>query len=815
MNYPTHPSKYQWLYFLGPLIIFIALILLFLPALRGCVGRITEVGGQDPSVVAYMRVMDESRKALAKDPNNDTARLAMAEATFYLGGVREALKEIKKIEETGASPQGLDKLKQDIADYRKTWEEAGGLYAESNNSADPASFYPGIHAICDEVLNRYDAILLQRAHFLKAHILLREGRKDEARREIEPLLGKYILLKDYCQYYYARTLITEENQKKAMKEFDELLAFYPKSRIAPLGLLEQLNILRDEGKPDEAKAKAKRLLDKYPKTEFAPTARRKLAEMDEAKGDTRAALREYFMIIDGWPEGEEARKAIIYIQQTDPALAEFTAEEKLRLLEVIVDRGYYDYAEPLLMALGAANPGDKNLTAGAFYHLARVYFQQGKYDSCIAGCKQVLGIGPSGPWAGKAYNRMAHAYRRKGDLAKAAESYDAAARSDKSLAPYALYNAGNILYSQNELAASSERFSQIDKNFRDSSEDQAALKQLVVIAYRNGDYASAVEYSDKLIDRYPDGELAAAAHFWRAKALLKLGKDIDASEELTFLTGHFQRTYYGIRALEILGADMNNISRLVFWTAADQGKGVKGGPGPDRLEVARELLRTNIFDLALDEFATIRKGITPESNFAQVQNAYLAGDWYTAYKWTREFFSHGYCNLLNGIELADMLKMGFPLGYKDEIAAVAARYKLNPSMLDGLILQESSFRADAVSPSNAIGLMQILPSTGTFIAHLKGLKTFDSSILYDPKSNLDYGAFYFKYLLGEFDNNLMMVLAAYNGGPGNAKGWRGKYYNGDMDLFIETIPYDETRDFIRYVYTNIRIYQAIALHGSE
>jgi soluble lytic murein transglycosylase len=337
---------------------------------------------------------------------------------------------------------------------------------------------------------------------------------------------------------------------------------------------------------------------------------------------------------------------------------------------------------------------------------------------------------------------------------------------------------------------------------------------MIVIAYRQGDYKSTVKYSDELIDRYPDGESAAAAHFWLAKALSKLGRDIEASEELTFLTGHFQRTYYGIRALEILGADMKNISRLVFWTAADEGKGVKGGPGPDRLEEARELLRTNIFDLALDEFAMIPKGIMPDANFAEIQSAYSAGDLYTSYKRTREFFYHGYCNLLNVIELADMLEMGFPKAYEDEISAVANRYKLDPSMLNGLILQESTFRADAVSPSDAIGLMQILPSTGTFIAHLKGLKTFDSKILYDTESNLDYGAFYFKYLLGEFDNNLTMVLAAYNGGPGNARTWRARYYNGDMDLFIEAIPLEETRDFIRYVHTNIRIYQAKALRES-
>lgn len=277
---------------------------------------------------------------------------------------------------------------------------------------------------------------------------------------------------------------------------------------------------------------------------------------------------------------------------------------------------------------------------------------------------------------------------------------------------------------------------------------------------------------------------------------------------MTYLTGHFQRTYYGFRALDILGASRAEVARLVYWTATDEGGGITGA-GPMRLDVARELLRANIFDLALDEFASLPEGITPEANFAEVQNAYMSGKWYLAYKYAREFFARGYGNLLSGEELEDMLTMGLPLAYQEDVQKAADRYGLDPSWLNGAILQESTFRPDVVSSSNAIGLMQVMPSTGSYIAHLKGRKTFDTSTLYDPEVNLDFGAFYFDYLLKQFDGDLMMVLIAYNGGPGNARTWKANYYKGDMDLFIESIPASETRNFVRFVYTNIRLCQAV------
>lgn len=503
MNEVTHPSGKFWLNFFILVIVLLVVLVLLVIGMRGCVSRIVDVGHQDASVVNYLRVMDDMRAALAADPDDQASRLRLAEASFRLGGVREAIKEIKTIEASGKLPDGLDKLKEDIEFYREVWDEAGRLYAESINSSEPAAFYPGIYGACSEVLEKYDAILAQRAYFLKAHLLLREGRKSEANRILEPILGKYILLNDYCQYYLARSLMVLETRRDATREFDKLLRFYPESRIAPLGLLEQVNILREEGKPDAAIKKANKLLDEFPDSTFVPVAHRKLAEIYEEMGEIKDALAERYLLIDKWPDEEEARKSVLAVRDADPVLDNFTPAEKARLLEVMVDRGMYDFAEPLLNDLASAHKGDKDLAAGAFYQLARIYYHNGDFNKCINKAREALSFNPSGPWAGKSLNRIAHAYRRKGDLPKAIENYDAAASEDPSLAPYALYNSGDLSVSKGQLTDAVDRFKRLVDGYPESSETEASLKQLFIIAYRRGDYATTLKYCDKLIGLFP------------------------------------------------------------------------------------------------------------------------------------------------------------------------------------------------------------------------------------------------------------------------------------------------------------------------
>jgi Soluble lytic murein transglycosylase and related regulatory proteins (some contain LysM/invasin domains) len=126
-----------------------------------------------------------------------------------------------------------------------------------------------------------------------------------------------------------------------------------------------------------------------------------------------------------------------------------------------------------------------------------------------------------------------------------------------------------------------------------------------------------------------------------------------------------------------------------------------------------------------------------------------------------------------------------------------------------IIREESRFQKDAVSPAGAIGLMQLIPSTGRSTAQEVGINGYQTSMLYVPRVNIELGIFYFKKVFGEFGRNIHLALASYNAGPHNVAKWTVRFAGLDMDEFIEEIPFHETRNYVRRVLRSYGAYKAI------
>jgi soluble lytic murein transglycosylase len=146
----------------------------------------------------------------------------------------------------------------------------------------------------------------------------------------------------------------------------------------------------------------------------------------------------------------------------------------------------------------------------------------------------------------------------------------------------------------------------------------------------------------------------------------------------------------------------------------------------------------------------------------------------------------------------------------DQVRNASLAHDVHPSWLWGTMRQESAYNKSAHSVSGARGLIQIMPETGRFIADRRGASTFDPDTLWDPSLNVDYAAWYFDYLRTEIGSgNLQEVLAAYNGGPGRLRQYRTQLPTRDIDIFLNAIPREETRNFTHWVYENIIMYQNI------
>jgi soluble lytic murein transglycosylase len=152
----------------------------------------------------------------------------------------------------------------------------------------------------------------------------------------------------------------------------------------------------------------------------------------------------------------------------------------------------------------------------------------------------------------------------------------------------------------------------------------------------------------------------------------------------------------------------------------------------------------------------------------------------------------------------------FPAPHDDILHPTAKGLNLDPAWAYGLIRQESRFIVDAQSGVGAAGLMQVMPSTGKWVAAKIGLTEFVHGMLNDLRTNITLGANYMSMVLANADGSQVLATAAYNAGPGRARAWRGTL-SAPMEgaIFIESIPFPETRNYVRNVMSNATNYAAL------
>lgn len=144
----------------------------------------------------------------------------------------------------------------------------------------------------------------------------------------------------------------------------------------------------------------------------------------------------------------------------------------------------------------------------------------------------------------------------------------------------------------------------------------------------------------------------------------------------------------------------------------------------------------------------------------------------------------------------------YPLRFTEEINEYSDEYGQDAYFICAVICAESGFDENAVSYRGAIGLMQIMPETGTWAAGKIGITDFTEDMLTDPDVNIQIGCWYLSYLEEMFDGDINKVIAAYNAGPNNVIEWAG-------DDELTDIPYEETENYVTKVTRNYQIYKGL------
>ena len=267
--------------------------------------------------------------------------------------------------------------------------------------------------------------------------------------------------------------------------------------------------------------------------------------------------------------------------------------------------------------------------------------------------------------------------------------------------------------------------------------------------------------------------------YWRARALESTGHAPAARGLFQDLAA--ERDYYGFAAADRLGVPYRFGHRPTRLSTTEDAR-IRSWPGMVR---ARELWLAGYPREARNEWTYTVNHLPDRAVRAAAAIAHEWG-WHD-----RVIFA------LGKVKAYDDLDFRFPTPYASWVSESAARSNMEPAILNSIMRAESAFFAQARSTAGAVGLMQVLPSTGRLVAKDLGMPLAADAKLYDPKTNIALGSHYLSQMLARFNGNLAMAAAAYNAGPGNVERWRPQGGCQNAELWIETIPYTETRRYVR------------------
>ncbi|PZC44496.1 MAG: soluble lytic murein transglycosylase [Chloroflexi bacterium] len=466
----------------------------------------------------------------------------------------------------------------------------------------------------------------------------------------------------------------------------------------------------------------------------------------------------------------------------------------------------------------AANVAIDPLIGGLYF------YRQSRFDDAIFTYNSLLAGAPTAAEVGVATYYLAAIDEDLGADDPAIEGYLAALAADPAgpQADDALWWAGRLLEAQDSHTLARLLFERLAAEYPASPFADEAAFRVPLSHYRAGDLATAALGFQRLTN-HPDQSQRAA--LWLGKSLDALGDRAEAEAALAAAQTGDPHSYHALRAQAIAAGTLNAPTpQLGPITLTDSPGATPLDVWLDALPGADAASGTSItasphWLAALDLWAI---GLTrsAEARFRLAIDT-AANPW-ALLQAARAFDAMGTVQLRLAAALAlldrvpssqraaapsELLRWAYPRGWPELAATFTRNFNVDELLIYALIRQESRFNPEAGSIAGALGLTQVIPSTGADIARSLGDAGFETNLLFRAERAIRYGAAYLGAQLTNFQGAVDIALAAYNGGPGSAARWSRGAAAVDPDLFYEAVTFNETRAYLRLVLENYAWYQ--------
>lgn len=377
----------------------------------------------------------------------------------------------------------------------------------------------------------------------------------------------------------------------------------------------------------------------------------------------------------------------------------------------------------------------------------------------------------------------------------------------------ALYSSGNMYMLRREYSSAVEYYGYLATHFPENTHAATAHWRAGWLSYRQGLYGEAARLFDEQIRLYPGAKETVSALYWRGRLYeMEDRKPALAAANYRTVVRAYQHFFYAQMSRERLAAlgDSQPIAQpeLDRFQAPPVPALVESFPADSpHLAKARLLANAGLNDYIAQEIAA-----DPDSSswsaLAEAQIYASYGETFRAMRALKRALPYAATASIKSIPVA-YWRILFPEPWWETIKAESAKNNLDPYLVASLIRQESEFNPSAISPANAWGLMQLLPSVGKALAREEGISHFETFQLLDPATNIRLGTRYLRKTLDKFGGVTEYALAAYDAGDERVVDWQaaGPYHG--IDEFVESIPFTETRDYVEAILRNQETYKAI------
>jgi soluble lytic murein transglycosylase len=546
-------------------------------------------------------------------------------------------------------------------------------------------------------------------------------------------------------------------------------------------------------------------------------------------GEVDTGYARYLSAVENYPLAYDSYRALIELVDAGVPVDDF--------YRGLTDyaAGQYDVALVALDRFMAANPEHDGT---ALYYRAKTLYAMKRYEEEVATWTAFIENYPAhrywtDAWEEKAYTQWADL----NDIKAGKETMLAFVSSNpaSSEAARILMSAARLMDQEGEIEEAITIWLRIGDEYPASIYASEGLFLAGIANYREGNYSEALTIFQKSLVLASNGQDQSRAYLWVGKTQEKLGDAEAARNAWQQAQALDPQGYYSLRAADLLMNIPPFASPNLYHPATDfpteraeaaawlrvtfslPPETDLEGPAELlndlRLQRGREFWELGLYDEARLEFESLRNDLSgdPVASFRLANYLLDLGLYRPAVFAIRQVLSlagmEGQSEALSAPVYFNHVRYG--LYYSDLVEKAAGENAFHPLFLYSVMRQESLFEGFVRSTAGARGLMQVIPATGANIQSRTGWPIgYSDNDLYRPLVSIKYGAYYLNYNYNLLNGDFYATLAAYNGGPGNALEWQS-ISQGDPDLFLESVRFAETRDYIKGIYETYDAYRKI------